>query len=492
MPVEFPPRDASLRFLDQLDRKYASRAPQPTTNLYVDPEGLAVWHQEFLRHMVNGQTEAEAWALVEASIDAIWHPPPTPPPTGDWTPVAPLRGYLRKGPNATFADDGGPRSVRACSYFPALRIFRDSRDECLRNLDRIIGKWQAVRVFWHLADPWAPFGRDVRPSWSNFDEVFTGFLAACWERQIRVSLTSGDHQFFPDQSKSARIALYLRIANLCRSVNEQVVCFTGAINEARVNSHEGEDWAFWAAMSHAFQSRYPWGQHGLSDPGGQEEPDDLVASAQAPATAALLHGTRHGWSDAIRRAFNVRYEGVRTIPINQDEPTNLLNPQMRGPNIRVYQPLATRQEVFGLYSMIVLTGQLLTYFGDCGLTNTDRLPLDSDWGFTELPRRWQQMGVPEDIGTYRLIPGHHADAPVSAQRFQVPHGAGPDRVDNMVAQDGKRGFAIAYGGSGTYGLYHRAGTVDGRIWGPDGVLQPFLGTAAVPSSHQAVVVDWVR
>lgn len=486
----FPPRDETMRFDLALNDKYTAKGYPERRGYHTDAEGEAVWLQQYLLYRTQGESHDSAQAHVFRDIDAIWIPhPPVPPGGGTWSPVAPLNGYLRVGPNTSFADDSGPRSVRFCSDFPALRVFRDERDRQLRRLDSMIGRWQGVRVFWHLADPWAPDHLDVSPFWGNFDELFTTFLRECWSRQLRVSLTAGDLQYLPAGTDLA--ALYRRLAGLCKSVNEQVVAVTGMVNEARVNSHEKDDWPHWARMSTEFQSVHPWGLHGLSDPDGDpEEPASLKAASQSPATLCLKHGTRETWEDAIRRCYNVRYEGHIGKPIDEDEPTNMHGPAPG--RIKVYLPLATKAEAFGLHTMSVLTGHLFTFFGDAALTN--RQALDTDYGFTQFPQRWADMHIPEDIGTYRLVPGHKADAPITPESFQDPGGSGPDRCDNMVAPDGSRGYAVAYGGSGEWRLRARQ-QCRGTVWQAESQTDFQTGGArffTAPASIQTAVVEWHR
>jgi len=492
--MAFPTDPEFTNFTARLELLYQTEAvpPREKRDTFVDALGYGRWEGEYWdRRVHRGETHEQATRAIEAAIRDIWHPtdppdppdPPVPPPGED---VTPLKGFLRVVANSTVGDDSGPRSVRFCSDFAMLAKYRQDRDSVLRTLDGMRGRWHGVRLFWHLADPWAPDNLDVRPSWSDFDPLFTGLLKECVDRELRVSLTAGDLQYLSGPLPP----YYQRIAALCASVNQQVVSLNGAVNEARVNSSQGEDWAFWGSMSSHFQHGYPWGLHGLSDPGDQEEPAALQACSRHPANVALLHGTRQDWISAIRRAFNVRYEGFKAEPIIQDEPTNMHGPAPG--RIKVYQPLATKQEVFGLYSTIILTGQVLTFFGDAALTN--RLPLDSDWGFTELPERWRQMHVPDDIGLYTLIPGHRPEAPITIEG--IP-GNAPGRCDNMVSPDGSRGYAVIYGETATTpGVWKIRARVsvapDSGIWGPDGLMLGFNGSADVPSANQACVVEWHR
>lgn len=417
-------------------------------------------------------------------------PPQPQPPSGDF--IEPIHGYLRRGPNATFADDGGPRSFRGCSCFPLVRWMHDKPDFARTQLDRMVGRYQLVRVFWHLAHPqaWVPMQASVSPitdSW--FDEAFVRTLHECWARGLRINLTAGDLQYLPSGTQVPK--LYRRIAGLCKSVNEQVIALTEVVNEARVNSTQGEDWAYWASLSTEFQAIYPWGQHCLSDPAGQEEPADLRASARSPATCASIHGTRQGLVDAIRRAFNLRYEGVGDIPIAETEPNGIDT----GAHPGVYEGTQSHPHIFGLYAAKVLTGQLLMHFDSAGL-GWHHYPIDREWGFHQLPQRWQAMNIPDDIGTYKLLPGHRTEAPITIEG--IP-GTGSARCDTITSPDGKRGYAIIEGQTAVdpsrWRIVARQ-ACQGALWEAEGDPKAFTTSggrfADEPSSKQAIVVEWHR
>jgi hypothetical protein len=472
--------------LEDFYRTVLARPPRDTS---VDALGYGLWPQVYHEARGLGATHDQALDLMFARIfEAAGIDPgqptepttPTPPPTGHPTHMQPLHGYLRIGPHESFADDTGPRRVAVCSWFPGIRIWRDDPDEARRQMDRMVGRWQGARVFAHLKESRFWSGLEVLPEWNNYDHLLRTFLEEMWARQLRVSLTFGDLQYTPSERHPE---LYQRVAGICRSVNEQVVCLSGMVNEARVNSIEKEDWSYWAHLSRLWQEIYPWGQHGLSDPGDQEEPGPLQASCRAPATVALLHGTRIPPMDAIRRAFNVRYEGDIGKPIVQDEPT--------GPGDDVYQPVDDPAWLFGLYTIHVITGQMVTYFSGASLRN--RKPLDSDWGFTELPRLWQQLALPEDVGTYHLTPGHRSDAAVGARTFS-DQGEGPHRVDQAVGAD--RAYAIAYGGRGAWRLYSRW-HAHYRVFVHSGVIaegdvSPGENLSALDAGVKAAVIELVR
>lgn len=63
VPMNFPPRDESLRFLDALNLLYRDQLGRDAvSDVHVDREGLAVWMQEYLRLRVNGSGHDAATA----------------------------------------------------------------------------------------------------------------------------------------------------------------------------------------------------------------------------------------------------------------------------------------------------------------------------------------------------------------------------------------------------------------------------------------------
>lgn len=422
-------------------------------------------------------------------------PGPGPGPGPGTRYVEPILGWVRPAERATWGDDSGPRSLRFCSFFPLVRFFKDKPDWARAQLDAMIGRYHGVRMFWCLLHPqaWVPMQASVDPFAPWFEDAFRLTLEELWQRELRAQLTAGDLQYLP--AGTDKRALYRRIAEQCKAVGQQVIGVTEIVNEARVNSDEKEDWAYWASLSKEWQSVYPWGMHGLSDPGGgqggPEEPAELKAAAQAPATCALIHGTRQGLTDSIRRAFNVRYEGYRDKPILQGEPCGIDT----GPSPGVYEGTDNHAHIFGLYAAIVLTGQALTHFDSAGL-GWHHFEIDREWGFRELPELFHAMRIPDDIGLYDLTPGHRSNAPISVRSFVDPGGTGPARCDNMSARDGSRGYAILHGGKGAYQPIVRQ-DCGYRYWRWNGLAIEGRASAGaslpeIDSNVQAIVIEWEK
>ena len=66
--VDFPRRDETLLFRQQLEVTYRDGLRRPATTGFVDVEGAIVWTAEYLRYRVNGCTHQDAITRVTAQI----------------------------------------------------------------------------------------------------------------------------------------------------------------------------------------------------------------------------------------------------------------------------------------------------------------------------------------------------------------------------------------------------------------------------------------
>lgn len=402
--------------------------------------------------------------LTEWYPGSVWPPgwptemegPPTPPP--------PTPGQVRQlvGPvravGESFGDDTGPRIVHGCTDFGGVVKYHEDRDAALRSLDITAAHQQYVRAAWRLNGwKWTTSGLTldpIRDGW--YDEALFGFLAACRDRGLRVMLTCADMNNWTSAQADESIR---RVAQIATSVSQTVVWLhewnelrsiwtPGDENDAQVEKLR--------AMSRIWQQHYPLSMRGLSDPFNQS-PDGMRRLGQSPANVHLIHNVRWSISDALRRAFNVRYEGPDQVV--EGEPTG---PNGSPPDSEfarhVYQQTEDRNHLFALYTMHVITGQASTYFNDPALVS--RQPLDSTWGFKELPALWRQMEIPEDIGQGVLLHGLKPDAPLQVE------GSNADRSDSC-----------------SRGNFHIGGISGGDRWrvraGVDGVATAFTADGPV-------------
>lgn len=364
-------------------------------------------------------------------------PPPQPPAAG---PTKPLEGYIRAA-GSVWHDDSGPRAIRLCSYFPAVRVYRDNRSLFLRNLDAMVGYWHGARIFWNLTGaPWDQYGLEVDVRWPNYDALLTGCLREFAARGLRVAITNGDLFRLPTPE-----ATYRRIGQLCASVNEQTVGWCSVINEPGMCAPQGdgpEAWPYYDKLLNALKAVYPWNHHGTGCQGGDPEaiensgaPSGVRLGSKPPATMACVQGTRFPVRNALERAFDMGYS-VRPavgVPVLEEEPAGN-NGLLTGPG-SVYQPMNDRDALFAYYTLKLITGQALISLNSCGLAEQN--PLESVWGFKEIPTLWALMGIPEDVGTFRV--GNLHQHPITA--------SGVYRCDGSWSDDKGLAFAVASGGS---------------------------------------------
>jgi hypothetical protein len=76
VPVQFPPRNETYDFAQQLDAYYRDVLQRPLSDAhFVDFEGEIIWTQQYLLYRVNGATHDQAVARVKQDIDHVVHPP---------------------------------------------------------------------------------------------------------------------------------------------------------------------------------------------------------------------------------------------------------------------------------------------------------------------------------------------------------------------------------------------------------------------------------
>ena len=329
--------------------------------------------------------------------------------------------------NRSFKDSSGPRYIHGCTDFGAIIKHHEDRDESLRSLDITAAHQQFIRVAYRLnGSLWAESGLTldpIRDLW--WESTCLDFLTECNNRNLRVNLTCAD--MFNWTNQQARDSIQ-RIAQIAASVGPNSVMLH-EWNEIRGTSPDGESAVeFLRELTGIWQSVYPTNLRGLSDPGSQDKVG-MKNLSQNPANIAMIHNVRWNAIDAMRRAFNIVYENYPDKPIDENEPTGPENPTPSGQfNRKVYQPTENHDDLLGIYTTHIMTGQISTYFNDPALYS--RYPLDSTWGFKELPALWRQMEIPENIGQGALIPGHRSNAPV-----KLTPGPADARADSVVVNN---------------------------------------------------------
>lgn len=410
---------------------------------------------------IGGQVFQTVW---ESGVDPAPPVDPVEPPVSF---VKQLVGYVRQV-GRSFGDSTGPRIVHGCTDFGGMKKFRDDRDASLRSLDVIAAHQQYVRAAWRLnGGLWTDSGLTIDPirdSW--YDETVRGFFQACHERGLRVMACCADMNNWSYAQMDEGIQ---RVAQIAASVSNTVV-WLHEWNELRSIWHPGdeneEQIQKLCRMSEIWQQHYPWSMRGLSDPFTQDKAG-MKKLSRSPANCALLHNVRWSEEDAIRRAFNAMYENYPDLCVAENEPTGPNGSPPHGPFTRhVYQPTEDHDALLAIYTMHVITGQSSTYFNDPALYS--RLPLDSTWGFKEIPALWRLMEIPEHIGQGTLRAGHNPEAPLRV------NGSHALRTDGMVlgdykigvisGSDGQGDWKVPVGYSGTATAYRASGVVwEGRV-----------------------------
>lgn len=350
----------------------------------------------------------------------------TPQPQPGQPTNRPLVGPLRIE-HKLFRDDTGYRRVLFNSWFPALRILRDSPTEFGRQLNAIAAaNYQGTRLFLAVGG-WVDYwdGREVAPirfekgifegnhlrpkpsgvvieAWPDYDDLLRTLLRAYKARKLRVHLACGDMQIIcPDANQE--LDLHRRFARICAEEGGlEVVAFAGDTNEYPLNRYGGDSPQSIEQMGRIVQV---WEQAipGILTAQGaglSEEPDKLY-EASTYGDVCISHTTRSPFELCLKRTLGLVYwEGNYRFfpkPFWQGEPA--------GPGDDSYQRVDDPASLTALYAMHALTGQASNQFS--GPSVRAKVPLESVWGFRELPAILSQL--PEDIATWE-----HAHGPDGA------------------------------------------------------------------------------
>lgn len=379
-------------------------------------------HKKYLTAEVDGQLRARAeqvgpWEQWEG--DTSWLLDSAPPAVVVGGPTArPLVGPLRVE-RKLFRDDTGFRRVFFNSWFPALRILRDNPQEFERQVNAIAAAgYQGTRVFLAVGG-WTDYwdGREVAPvsfkkwfftgthlrtdqlgvkipAWPDYDDLLRTLLRAYRERKMRLHLSVGDMQAIcPDPQKE--LDLNRRFARICAEEGGlDVVALAGDTNEYPMNRQGGNSPESIAQMGRVLKVWRDAIPGVLTAQGAalSEEPVELHASI-THGEVCVTHTSRDPFSLCLKRTLGLVYwEGdYRGFPKPywQGEPA--------GPGADSYQRLDDPASLTALYAMHALTGQASNQFS--GPAVRSREPLESVWGFKELPRLLAAH-LPEDIATW--------------------------------------------------------------------------------------------
>jgi len=143
--IEFPPRDQSRAFRDELEVRYRAMPGVTAQTSFVNIEGDIVWIQEYLRYRVNGCPHDVATTKVFRQIDgggvqpideacgnraetvAVITGPPFPVNTNTNVPFSGLSSYSNRGRITSYSWNCGQPNNSACtstSPTPSFRYLR--------------------------------------------------------------------------------------------------------------------------------------------------------------------------------------------------------------------------------------------------------------------------------------------------------------------------------------------------------------------------------
>ncbi len=296
----------------------------------------------------------------------------------------------------SYADDSGPRRVLFCSWFCALRDFRDNQAHAEAVLDRIVvAGYQGVRILRVLgeSDTSGYFtGRAVLPEWSI--EALVVFLRACEARGLRVQLSCGRQW-----STTTRMVWERRCAEAVQLAGVAgVIALWEGDNEYWQNApmrDSDEQIAFYGklfAMVRAILRPTPFCACGAPP---NENPEALYRAAMH---SDILE--KHGMRDqdrCVKRAFTPWYwegdPGHFPVPMWEGEPIPPVHPD-------AFMGCAVPGRIVATLAMNQLVGNAVTYFSGEAVRGTD--PTIAE-GFDEVPQLLSAL--PENVAQATHVPG---------------------------------------------------------------------------------------
>jgi hypothetical protein len=348
--------------------------------------------------------------------------PIEPPPPGEPT-ARPLVGPLRIQ-DKLFRDDQGFRRVLFCSWFPALRILRDNPQEFERQINAIASAgYQGIRVFLAVGG-WSDYwdGREVVPirfqkatfdgnhlrpvfngpwleAWPDYDDLLRTLLRACRARKLRLHVTCGDMQII-DRDGSQELALHRRFAEIIAAEGgAEVVSLYEVTNEFPLNRYGGDSAPSIEQMGRVIAVVDAILPNVLTAQGAipQNEDPAALSKASTHGDVCAVHVTRDPFGMCMKHTYGIVYwEGnYRSFPkpFWEGEPA--------GPGQDSYARQDDPANLTAVYAAHALSGQASVRFQ--GAAVRSRQPLESEWGFYELPKMLSIL--PEDVATW---PREHA------------------------------------------------------------------------------------
>lgn len=336
----------------------------------------------------------------------------------------PLVGPLRIE-NKLFRDDSGYRRVFFCSWFPALRILRDDPGEFERQLNSIVtAGYQGIRIFLAVGG-WSTYwdGREVAPitfqkwhhspetgfhrpaslgaviqAWPDYNDLLRTFLRACRARGLRLHVSTGDMQIIcPDAAgKATELDLHRRLARICAEEGgTDVIAVAGDTNEFPINRYAGDSSESIEQMGRIiriWEDAIPSVLTMMGAIPANEEPASLE-KASTHGDVCCVHVSRDPFELCLKHTLGLVYwEGQYRAfpkPFWEGEPP--------GPGAESFARVDEPRNLVAVYAMHALTGQASVRFQGAAVRSLQ--PLESEWGFTELPAI-MDAHIPEDVATW--------------------------------------------------------------------------------------------
>ena len=385
------------------------------------------------RHLVALKGECRGERDVEPKDGTTWPIAlvcPEPPKPAFISTNRPLVGPLRVQ-DKLLRDDTGYRRVFFASWFTALRTLRDNPDEFMRQLDVIAAKgYQGYRLF-SLVGGWSKYwdGAEVVPvpftkwfytgnhlrterlgaridAWPDYDDLLRTLARETRKRGLRLEVTIGDSQIVFGCDAQSEIRFARRTAAiLAQEGGLDLVALVEGTNEFPINRCGGDSDASVEQLGRVLAVWRELIPGVLTTEGAviSEEPEKLYLGAKYGQVAAV-HVSRDPVEMHLKRSFGiVNFEGnwrVFPVPFWHTEPA--------GPGDDSYARVDNTAILTAIYAQHALLGNGSTYFNGpavrgciktAGEVCLEKGPLESTWGFAELPKLLAET-LPEDVATW--------------------------------------------------------------------------------------------
>lgn len=373
------------------------------------------------RHLVAVKGECRAELDVTPIDGKTWPIAlicPEPPKPAFVSTNRPLIGPLRSQ-DKLLRDDSGWRRVFFASWFTALRTLRDNPTEFYRQIDALAGaNYQGARVFLAVGG-WSDFwdNHEVIPiafqkwfytgnlmrsdrlgaqlaAWSDYDDLFRALLREFKKRNLRLDLTVGDMQIIVGNDQAKELELHRRLSRIAAEEGGlDVIALVEGTNEFPINRYGGDSDGSIEQLGRVLEV---WRQAipGVLTTEGaviSEDPERLYAGARHGQVAAV-HISRDPIELHLKRSFGVtRWEGDwRHFPLAfwETEPA--------GPGRDSFAAQNDPANLTAVYAQHALLGHGSNYFNGPAVRGDG--PLESTWGFKELPKILAQL--PEDVAMW--------------------------------------------------------------------------------------------